>query len=100
MEIEAEIEHMFLSPRDQAAFVACDFLLSTAEEGFVDEATTCSLVVFYRTHTIMELVDDLEIPFMCILLLLTLHCLEKKQLADIWQHGPDSAVPEWPARKL
>jgi hypothetical protein len=64
-----------LGARDEAAFVAGDFLAGAAVEGFVDEAAADSFAIVGGLFALVEFVDDLEVPFVGVLLAFALHFL-------------------------
>ena len=64
-----------MGARDEAAFVAGDFLAGAAVEGFVDEAAADAFAVVGWLFAFVEFVDDLEVPFVGVLLAFTLHFL-------------------------
>lgn len=66
-----------MSEGDEAAFVASNFLAGAAEEGFVDEAATDAFAVVGGFFAFVEFVDDLEVPFVGVLLAFALHFLGK-----------------------
>jgi len=68
-----------LGSGDEAAFVASDLLASAAEEGFVDEAAAYAFAVIGGLFGLVQSVDDLEIPFMGVLLAFALHFLFDRQ---------------------
>lgn len=75
MEVQGQIEHLLLCARDEAAFVAGDLLTRASKEGLVDEAAADAFAVERRLLAFVELIDDLEVPFVRILLPFTLHFL-------------------------
>lgn len=75
---------------DEAAFVAGDLLTGAAIEGFVDKATADSFTVVGGLFTFVEFINNLQIPFVGILLTFALHFLfyisavnERKEMVSL-----------------
>ena len=66
---------MLLGAGDEAAFVAGDFLTGAAVEGFVDEAAADSFTVVGGSFTFVEFINNLQVPFVGVLLTFALHFL-------------------------